>query len=387
MAAPKIAMKNLISTAPQAQEIYNLKNRIEELESELSQFKSDEIRSDIKEQLEEKIKELTNQLSIASGEHEIEVSQIDADNNQPRKSFPKNIIKERAESLLRHGQQTPIIVIPEANGRYTLFEGELRKRAAEKLGWNSLKSVFLPKYLVPEKNELLERQLITSIHSTRLNDLDLAETIIQLLKNRHPHIEHQKIPRLLQSALYQVGRNGKLSELEAIRTAEAKIQSDWIFANSFRDPDEQVVIEIILWLQLNPNSIKAHVFPLLSLPDDLKQAIRQEGLETSKVRELSKISSDRLNLSFEDVSKIRSNEIHEAISNGYSLQQIRARVGQILQQHNPEQIHSKNGKHSKAVEVLQRLDLITLESENLKELQMVLKQKLKELNQLIKEKN
>jgi ParB family transcriptional regulator, chromosome partitioning protein len=383
VAAPKITMKNLISSAPQAQEIYQLKAKIDELEAELKQSRSDVVPSDLKEELETRIEELTRQLTAVSGEHEIAIALIDPDPDQPRKSFPQSVVQERAESLRRHGQQTPIILIPRSTGRYSLFEGELRTRGATLLGWEKLRAVFLLEDLLPSQDEVLERQLITSIHSSRINDLDLAETIIRLLAHRHPTLEAENIPRLLQSALYQLDRSGQLSELEQIRIANEVTQQQWLSALNLKDPDEQKVLALLLWLQLNPNSAKAHVFPLLNLPDDLKQAIRQVGIEPSKARELNKLSSEFLGVTEDNALKIRSQMLQKVIEEKLSLSQIKALVKDTLSQPEPT-TDIANQQMSKMVKRIETISIEGLESTHLREVRQALQKKLKEIDAILR---
>lgn len=383
MVAPKISMKNLISSAPQAQEIYLLKSKIDELEAELSQSRSNAFDHDLKEELESRVEELTNQLAAGSGEHEIKISLIDPDPDQPRRSFPSSVVQERTESLRRYGQQTPIILIPRSNGRYSLFEGELRTRGATLLGWKTIRAVFLPEEMLPSQDEVLERQLVTSIHSSRINDLDLAETIIRLLSHRHPTLEAERIPRLLQSALYQLERSGQLSELEQIRIANETIQQQWLSALKLKEPDEQKVLTLLLWLQLNPNSAKAHVFPLLNLSDDLKQAIRQAGIESSKARELNKLSAELLGVDGDRALKIRSQLIQKVVEEKLSLSQIKTLVKDTINQQTPS-IDPINQQIAKTVKRIETISIDGLEPAYLEEVRQALKKKMKEIDALLR---
>jgi ParB family transcriptional regulator, chromosome partitioning protein len=383
VAAPKITMKNLISSAPQAQEIYQLKAKIDELEAELKQSRSKVVPSNLKEELESKVEELTRQLTAVSGEHEITIALIDPDPDQPRKSFPQSVVQERAESLRRHGQQTPIILIPRSTGRYSLFEGELRTRGATLLGWEKLRAVFLLEASLPSQDEVLERQLITSIHSSRINDLDLAETIVRLLVHRHPSLEAENIPRLLQSALYQLDRSGQLSELEQIRIADEATQQQWLSDLNLKDSDEQKVLALLLWLQLNPNSAKAHVFPLLNLPEDLKHAIRQVGIEPSKARELNKLSSEFLGVTDDDALKTRSQMLQKVMEEKLSLSQVKALVKDTLNQPEPT-TNTANQQISKVIKRIETIGIEGLESTHLKEVRQALQKKLKEIDALLR---
>jgi ParB family chromosome partitioning protein len=376
-------MKNLISSAPQAQEIYQLKARIDELEAELNQSRSSVVDSGLKDELEARVEVLTQQLVSGSSEHEIEIALIDPDPNQPRKSFPKSTVQERAESLRRHGQQTPIILIPRSTGRYTLFEGELRTRGATLLGWERLRAVFLPEEMLPSQDEILERQLITSIHSSRINDLDLAETIVRLLSHRHPNVEVEAIPRLLQSALYQLDRSGQLSQLEQIRIADETTQQQWVSALKLKEHNEQEILALLLGLQLNPNSIKAHVFPLLNLPDDLKKAIRQAGLEPSKVREINKLCAEALGVDDKRSAELRSELIQKVIEEKISLSQIKTLVKETLSQQSSS-VSPANGQIAKTLKRIETINTDGLEALQLKEVRQALKKKLREIDALLR---
>ena len=376
-------MKNLISSAPQAQEIYQLKARIDELEAELSESRSTAVDLGLQDELEARVEELTHQLAAGSGEHEIEIVLIDPDPDQPRKSFPQSVVQERAESLRRYGQQTPIILIPRSTGRYTLFEGELRTRGATLLGWEKIRAVFFLEETLPSQDEVLERQLVTSIHSSRINDLDLAETIVRLLAHRHPTLEAETIPRLLQSALYQLERSGQLSELEQIRIADEAAQQQWLSALYFKNPDEQKILSLLLWLQLNPNSIKAHVFPLLNLPDDLKQAVQEAGIETSKVRELSKLSAGALGVDDDYATELRLQMVQKVVEEKLSLSQVKTLVKDMLSHQTSTDPISQ--QIAKAVKRIETISLDGLAAAQLKEVRQALQRKVKEVDALLRQ--
>ena len=237
--------------------------------------------------------------------------------------------------------------------------------------------------MLPSQDEVLERQLITSIHSSRINDLDLAETIVRLLSHRHPTLEPESIPRLLQSALYQLDRSGQLSELEQIRTADEPTQQQWLSALNLKEPNEQKVLVLLLWLQLNPNSIKAHVFPLLSLPDDLKQAIREVGIESSKARELNKLSAESLGVDNDRAAEIRSQMIQKIVEQKLSLSQIKTLVKDTLAQQSPS-LAPANRQATKTVKRIETLSVDGLETAQLREVRQALQKKLKEIDTLLR---
>ncbi|HEY9628295.1 MAG TPA: ParB/RepB/Spo0J family partition protein [Coleofasciculaceae cyanobacterium] len=386
MAAPKpVGMKQLFGEAGQSHQVHQLKSRVEALEAELTQLRSGGLDSQEKAALEQQIEELTSQLAVTGGTHEIRINLIDPDPSQPRATFPKPLVQERAESLRRHGQKTPIIVVPKPDGRYILFEGELRWRAATSLGWKTLKAVFLLEEAVDER-DIFEGQLVTSIHSQKLHDLDLAAALIRLMTHRHPYFEDQEktIPKTLKAAIRRFERSGQLSELSEIRIANHEEQQQWLESVGFKQVEEQDIFAVLLGLQLHPVSVSNNIFPLLGLPEDLKQVIKAEGLESSKARELSKLTAEQLEVSEAKARTIRAEVTEKAIQEKLSLNQIKALVKDTLKQHQTNNPTTKQPRVAeKTIKAIQSIELQEIEQDQLEELRQALKNKLQAIERMM----
>lgn len=386
MAAPKpVGMKQLFGEAGQSHQVHQLKSRVEELETELTQLRSGALDPPEKAALEQQIEELTSQLAATGGTHEINLNLIDPDPNQPRATFPKPLVQERAESLRRYGQKTPIIVVPQPDGRYILFEGELRWRAATLLGWKTLKAVFLLEETVDEEN-IFEGQLVTSIHSQKLHDLDLAAALIRLITHRYPYFENQEktIPKTLKAAIRRFERSGQLSELSEIRIANHEEQQQWLESVGFKQAEEQDIFGVLLGLQLHPVSISNNIFPLLDLPEDLKQVIKAEGLESSKARELSKLTAEQLEVSETKARTIRAEATEKVIREKLSLSQIKALVKDTLKQHQTTNPTTKQPRIAeKTIKAIQSIELQEIEQDQLEGLRQALKNKLQEIEKMM----
>ncbi|NJQ96948.1 MAG: ParB N-terminal domain-containing protein [Hydrococcus sp. CSU_1_8] len=133
---------------------------------------------------EEQLKKFCQELKRQSGEHLIPLEQM-RPSAQPRQTFTQSAIRKRAESLRRHGQKNPVILVP-ILGEDNLFEiedGELRYRGAQLLvnegleKWKYLNSVIAP----PPQDalELHKRSLIHHLHQEGLNPLDRIEAIVK----------------------------------------------------------------------------------------------------------------------------------------------------------------------------------------------------------------
>jgi ParB family transcriptional regulator, chromosome partitioning protein len=214
-------LRDSFQGAREYQQIEGLQSEVENLKAEVARLKSQELDSVQQSQLEGQIAELTAQLAARSGIHRISIHRIDRDEAQPRTVFPPAIIQERAESLRTKGQLTPIIVIPTGD-RYKLFEGELRWRGAQKLGWEELEAVFLTAAASLNATEIFERQVVTSIQSQRLHDLDIAEAIIKLTVDRYPNWagRETEIPKALHATLRQMEREGTAPDFNALKIAD-----------------------------------------------------------------------------------------------------------------------------------------------------------------------
>uniref|UniRef100_B8HZA9 ParB family protein n=1 Tax=Cyanothece sp. (strain PCC 7425 / ATCC 29141) TaxID=395961 RepID=B8HZA9_CYAP4 len=113
MARPKpIGASQIFAEAGQTQKVHQLSSRVEELEAEIIQLKSQELANQEKIELEAKIEELTQRLSAQGGIQEIEITRIQRNIFQPRQTFPQSELKAFAELLKQEGQHTPVILMP-----------------------------------------------------------------------------------------------------------------------------------------------------------------------------------------------------------------------------------------------------------------------------------
>jgi ParB family transcriptional regulator, chromosome partitioning protein len=377
-------LRDRFQTVEASHELNKLREEIENLQDEINELRSGKLNQQESSELQQQIEQLTLQLADSGGKHKILLSLIDRDDNQPRQIFPDSLICERAESLKRNGQKTPIILIPMQNGRYRLFDGELRTLGAKALGWNSIESVFLEQDEIPEPQEMFRGQIITSIHSQRLHDLDLAEALIKLVINDYSNFQGQdeEIPGILLASIRRLQRADKLRELSNIRIADIKDQEEWLQTAGLKNIEEQQIFRIILGLNLNPVSINSNVFPLLKLENDIKEVIQSHGLEPSKAKELNRISSKSLGLDESLVKDIRKEAIKKVIEEKLSVSEIRKLVSEITDRYN-----SDKGDRISANKILKSICEIPVEKlcdQDLKDIRKALREKLAVISEQLK---
>ncbi|MBD2459353.1 ParB/RepB/Spo0J family partition protein [Nostoc sp. FACHB-87] len=381
-----VEISQLFGQAGQSQQIHQLKSQIEKLEAEITQLRANVFSPEEKAVLEQQIEQLTNQLATQGGVHEIAISLIDPDPTQPRQTFPPLIIQERAESLRRQGQQNPIVLIPQLDGRYKLFDGELRWRAAPLAEMTKLKAVFLSKEEIPDEVAVFEGQLVTSIHSQKLHDLDLATALIRLIIFKYPNFigQEDEIPKFLNAFINRLVRSQKIQDLALIKDADLITQQEWLETSDFKEQEEYEIVSVLLGLQLNPVSVNNNIFPLLKVAEDLKVIIRSEGLESSKIRELNKLSAEQLKVDESQARGIRVQITQQVVQNKLSLSQTKTLVKQTLEKYNASNNKTKHEKQiDKTIKDIQSINLKSLEPTRLSKLHEVLKQTLHEIETLM----
>jgi ParB family transcriptional regulator, chromosome partitioning protein len=380
-------LRDSFQGAREYQQIEGLQSQVENLQAEVARLKSLELSSVQQSQLELQIEQLTAQLAARSGVHKILVGSIDRDEAQPRTVFPPALIQERAESLRTKGQLTPIIVIPNGD-RYKLFEGELRWRGAQKLQWNELDAVFLTSAESLNSTEIFERQVVTSIQSQRLHDLDIAEAIIKLTVDRYPNWARREteIPKALHAALRQMEREGNAPDFNTLKIADPQTQQLWLDSLENKDEEKQI-FQTILGLQLHPASINKHILPLLKVSDDVKAAIREYGLEGSKAKQIDRLTPEYLRQSDEDALKIRAEVIQQITEDKLSLIETKMLIEHTIDTHvptpviKPDRVVQVTGKVNKLLADINTAQELSDLERALKEIQKALKIKRSELQQ------
>nr|WP_242045769.1 MULTISPECIES: ParB/RepB/Spo0J family partition protein [unclassified Calothrix] len=209
---------------------------------------------------------MRKQLESHSGILSIPLEQIEPNPEQPRQTFLPESIESMSRSLSRDGQLQPIILIQRGN-HLLIFDGERRWRSAKILGWPTIQAV-----IIPEPVTLHRKALLTSLHREDLNPLDKAEAIVREISTI-TGLDAQDIPRLLSTVIRRLNAQKRIKPVLELVTADIKEQEQELEILDISE-SEKAVLRVLLDLQLNPASIDANIFPMLSLAEDLKIARR-----------------------------------------------------------------------------------------------------------------
>jgi ParB family chromosome partitioning protein len=370
-------LTNYFSGAKQSQQLSEAEAEIQRLKAEI-----EELRSQGSSELETQLQTLRVQLQSQSGIQSISLEKIQANPEQPRQTFLSESIESMSRSLVSDGQLEPIILIQREH--LVIFDGERRWRSAKNLGWENLQAV-----IIPEPDALHRKALITSLHREDLNPLDKAEAIVRELAI-NTGLEPQDIPRILSTVVRRLNAQKRMNSVVGLITVTPEEQQQGLAVLDL-DEREAAIFTVLLDLQLNPASIDANIFPMLSLAEDLKTAIRSSGLKGVHAIALQKLSTKNLGVPELEAEEIRINVTHKVLAEKLSVQKTRQLVTEAiaLQSTDAEKIEKQVKPMTTATRSLYKVSgdaLKKVEVSQLMEFQEVLRKKLAEIEEVIQEK-
>lgn len=114
----------------------------------------------------------------SSAINEIEIDKIEANKEQPRRTFDDESLEELASSIAEIGIIQPLSLRPMADGRYQIIAGERRFRAAKLAGLERV-----PAYIRPASEmEVTEMALIENIQRQDLNPIEISLAFKKLME-------------------------------------------------------------------------------------------------------------------------------------------------------------------------------------------------------------
>lgn len=367
MALPKVSTVFAQATRDVEQE-----KKIIELQAEIEHLRSS-ASSDL---LQAEIENLRSQLSSFSGETEIDIDLIHPNPNQPRQTITSASIQAKARSLKRYGQISPLILVPSDDGCYTLLDGQLRWEGAKLLEWKTIRAV-----IVPVPDDLNHSSLLTFLGFEDLNPLDKAEAIVREI-TKCTGFNLDEIYTTLATGIKRIERDGKVKELTELVVLSSEQQLLGIKSLCTADSEFEVFL-ILLELGLNPTSFKNNLMPMLFLPQDLKDAIRHQGLKGAHALACSVLTSKLLGTDEQVATSERVQATSEILNKNLTVPETRELINQIKAKYVTHVVReSKEVKTAIAkINTLTRASLGNASNKQLEQLKELLKQKLAEVEQ------
>jgi ParB family transcriptional regulator, chromosome partitioning protein len=226
----------------------------------------------------------------------VAITRIQLPKKQPRRYFDQSKLDQLAESIKEHGILEPLLVRAIPEGKYELVAGERRLRAAQQSGLIEVPIV------VRElgDDQALQVSLIENLQREDLNPLEETEGILELL-----------------AFTLAISKSDVISLLSQVNNAK----------NRDRELKDNVILQIekvesVLATvgKFNTESFRVNRLPLLNLPEDVLEALRQGKLEYTKARAISRVKGD----------KQRADLLEDAIAKNLSLSEIKEQIAVLL---------------------------------------------------------
>jgi ParB family chromosome partitioning protein len=222
----------------------------------------------------------------------IAIKKIRLPDKQPRRFFDPDKLGQLAESIKQHGVLEPILVRSLPKGQYELVAGERRYRAAQLAGLQEVPVVVREL----SDQEAFQLALIENLQREDLNPVEETEGVLDLLTLK-----------------LECSQDEVLDALSQMATAQNKGVELWVNVSRRGEAIAEILESTI---GLTPESFRTSRLPLLKLPADVLEVLRQGKLEYTKARAIARVKDDRA----------RQQLLEEAIAQNLSLTQIKERL-------------------------------------------------------------
>jgi ParB family chromosome partitioning protein len=221
---------------------------------------------------------------------------------QPRRYFDPDKMAQLVSSVREHGILEPLLVRPLERGNYELIAGERRLRAAQEVGLAQIPVVSRDF----SDQEALQVTLIENLQRDDLNPIEETEAVLELLA-----IALNKSMEEVKSVIYQAA-NAKNRGQELKGNVSLQLEKV-----------ESCLAELG---RFNLESLRSSRLPLLNLPLNILEALREGKLEYTKARTIARVKNEQQ----------RDELLKQAIAQNLSLNEIKVWIKESNPDSNPE---------------------------------------------------
>lgn len=255
----------------------------------------------------------------ASSAQMMSVEQIVLPSYQPRQYFDPDSLSKLAATIQAHGIVEPLVVRSKKDSatrtvsaqkkksnleQYELVAGGRRYRAAL-----SLDLQFVPVVILDlSDSESLELAILENLAREDLNPIEETEAILNLLSNR-----------------LNLEQNSVVSLLHQMRNQEKGISNRNVSVNHLIEVE--TVQKLFEPIGLSWKSFVETRLPLLNLPEDILETLRQGKIEYTKAKAIAKIKEE----------SARKKIMTTAIAESLSLREIKERIKEAQPQPNQKE--------------------------------------------------
>ena len=250
----------------------------------------------------------------------VPLDKVQQANSQPRRYFDPLKQEQLETSISQHGILEPLLVRSIELDRYEIVAGERRFLAAKAVGLSEVPVV------VKELTDIEAMQiaLIENLQRAELNPLEETEGILQLLS-----IETELHREEVVLLLYRMQNESKGKVTQNVLGNEVS---------------EKILALFNSLGKLSWESFVSSRLPLLKLPQDILEPLRQGKIEYTKAKTIARVKDETA----------RKQLIEEAIASSLSLSQLRERVKEIQPNSQKEEILNRLDNTYKQVKKSQK---------------------------------
>lgn len=236
----------------------------------------------------------------------VSISKIVLPNQQPRRYFDPDKMAALVDSIAQHGILEPILLRSLDNDTYELVAGERRYRAAKEVGLNEIPAVV--RHMT--NDEAIQIALIENLQREDINPVEETEAILQLLV--------LKLNLTIDEVTAQLYRMRHISRGEIGQN---------VLTNSEYETE---IVSVFSSLGCKWESFITSRLPLLRLPSEILDALRQGKIEYTKAQAIAKVKDE----------VARQDLLAQAIVQGLSLAQIRELIADLSKTISDKQEHN-----------------------------------------------
>jgi ParB family transcriptional regulator, chromosome partitioning protein len=241
------------------------------------------------------LSESSDQVSAVTDQSKVAIGQIVLPSKQPRRYFDPDRMAQLVQSVQEHGILEPLLVRPIGEDKYELLAGERRLRAAQEIGLEEVPIV---------AREFTDRQalqvaLIENLQREDLNPVEETEAVMELLALAL-ELEQPEVVTILNQVANARKRGLDLAE----NVSRQHEQIEYLLKGIGR---------------FTAQSFRSSRLPLLNLPQDVLETLRQGKLEYTKARAIAQVKDEPQ----------RKKLLKQSVSKGLSLTEIKGQVAQL----------------------------------------------------------
>ena len=233
--------------------------------------------------------------SIESRVFELGIEKIEANRNQPRRTFNEESLSELADSIREFGVIQPIIV-RKLNGdeKYEIIAGERRFRASKQVGLTSIPAIINTNI---DDTSSLMMALIENIHREDLSPIEQAHTYRQLLDEFN--ITHEDLSKRVGKSRASITNSVRILNLpvsvqKLIDEGKVTVGHAKVLVSLKKADDQLLIAELIIKNDLSVREVEK-IVNLKNNPSIKKQPV--DVVVLSKLPAVSQKISDFLNAS------------------------------------------------------------------------------------------